>query len=141
MSVRSQARAPPRQSLCARRAGMSSLFSSLMGGAPKPSMGARLLERLSTAARLEDKRTALAEFKDVCLSIGGYRCLYCLSVWLPFSCIYTLGTLENAETLVLVSVGCVCLSVCHARKSYVCVLCVYLSDIVHRVTSRAAWPV
>ena len=57
---------------------MSSLFSSLMGGAPKPSMGARLLERVSTAARLEDKRTALAEFKDVCLSIGGYRCLSCL---------------------------------------------------------------
>jgi hypothetical protein len=44
---------------------MASLFSSLMGGAPKQSTGARLLERLTTATQLEDKREALDEFKEL----------------------------------------------------------------------------
>ena len=42
---------------------MSSLFSSLMGGKVKQSAGAQLLERMSTATQLEDKREALSEFK------------------------------------------------------------------------------
>eukprot|EP00964_Phaeocystis_antarctica_P103019 scaffold68316_cov59-Phaeocystis_antarctica.AAC.8 len=42
---------------------MSSLFSSLMGGKVKQSAGAQLLERMSSATQLEDKREALSEFK------------------------------------------------------------------------------
>ena len=44
---------------------MSSLFSSLMGGTPKQSTGARLLERLTTATQLEDRRAALSDFRDL----------------------------------------------------------------------------
>ena len=46
-----------------QRVAMSSLFSSLMGGKVKQSAGAQLLERMSTATQLEDKREALSEFK------------------------------------------------------------------------------
>ena len=48
-----------------QRVAMSSLFSSLMGGKVKQSAGAQLLERMSSATQLEDKREALSEFKDL----------------------------------------------------------------------------
>lgn len=42
-----------------------SFFSSLLSSAPKPSQGARLLDRLESSTQLEDRRSAIAEFNEL----------------------------------------------------------------------------